>query len=94
MEPGRIEDGGTCPGSELYAVGGCWSAGGESRLDGTGKEKLIGQIMDPKMDSGLMEQDAADNYEVLAPRLPEEIIGILDQLLSHEVLTPPDTEVD
>lgn len=41
--------------------------------------------MDPKMDSGLMEQDAADNYDVLQHRLPEEIIGILDQLLSHEV---------
>jgi hypothetical protein len=39
------------------------------------------------MDSGLMEQDAFENYDVLAPRLPEEIIGILDQLLSHEVCT-------
>jgi hypothetical protein len=45
--------------------------------------------MDPKMDSGLMEQDAVENYDVLQPRLPEEIIGILDQLLSHEVRPIP-----
>lgn len=44
--------------------------------------------MDPKMDSGfvLPEKDAAvDNFDPLQKMLPEEIIGIMDQLLSSEV---------
>jgi len=44
--------------------------------------------MDPKMDSGLLipDKDAAvDNFDPLQNMLPEEIIGIMDQLLSFEV---------
>ncbi|THW11425.1 Mak10-domain-containing protein [Aureobasidium pullulans] len=46
------------------------------------------EIMDPKMDSGfaLPEKDAAvDNFDPLQKMLPEEIIGIMDQLLSFEM---------
>ena len=46
--------------------------------------------MDPKMDSGFMmpEKDAViDNFDPLTPMLPEEIIGIMDQLLCYEVST-------
>jgi len=42
--------------------------------------------MDPKMDSGLMKPGEEDSvYDVLQPKLPEEIIGIIDQLFSSEV---------
>ena len=43
--------------------------------------------MDPKMDSGyLMDKDTpADDYDVLRQLLPEEVIGIMDQLLCFEV---------
>ena len=42
--------------------------------------------MDPKMDSGLLKPGEEETtYEVLRPRLPEEIIGLMDQLLSSEV---------
>lgn len=46
--------------------------------------------MDPKMDSGFMlpEKDAlVDNFDPLNPLLPEEIIGIMDQMLCYEVCT-------
>ncbi|KAG9843058.1 Mak10-domain-containing protein, partial [Aureobasidium melanogenum] len=46
------------------------------------------EIMDPKMDSGLLipDKDAAvDNFDPLQNMLPEEIIGIMDQLLSFEM---------
>ncbi|KAI5210436.1 Mak10-domain-containing protein [Aureobasidium subglaciale] len=46
------------------------------------------EIMDPKMDSGFVipEKDAAvDNFDPLQKMLPEEIIGIMDQLLSFEM---------
>lgn len=49
---------------------------------------MSSQIMDPKMDSGLLipDKDAAvDNFDPLQNMLPEEIIGIMDQLLSFEV---------
>lgn len=43
--------------------------------------------MDPKMDSGFLLPDETleDAYDTLAPLLPEEVIGILDQLLCHEM---------
>jgi hypothetical protein len=45
------------------------------------------QIMDPKMDNGYLGpgETLEDNYDVARPLLPEEIIGIMDQLLCHEV---------
>ncbi|KAL8971077.1 MAG: hypothetical protein Q9183_001225 [Haloplaca sp. 2 TL-2023] len=44
------------------------------------------EIMDPKMDSGfLAEGDTLeDDYDVLQPMLPDELIGLMDQLLCHE----------
>lgn len=43
--------------------------------------------MDPKMDSGcLADGESPDpDYDVCRPLLPEEVIGIIDQLLCHEV---------
>ena len=44
--------------------------------------------MDPKMDSGFMmpEKDAVvDDFDPMTPMLPEEILGIMDQLLCYEV---------
>lgn len=43
--------------------------------------------MDPKMDSGYLEpgETMEDDYDFSQPLLPEEIIGIIDQLLRHEV---------
>lgn len=41
------------------------------------------QIMDPKMDSGMLEAEY-ESFDALQPRLPEEVAGIMDQLLSHE----------
>lgn len=45
------------------------------------------QIMDPKMDSGFLQpgETLEDAYDALAPLLPEEVIGIVDQLLCHEM---------
>jgi hypothetical protein len=40
--------------------------------------------MDPKMDSGMLEAEY-ESFNALQPRLPEEVVGIMDQLLSHEV---------
>jgi hypothetical protein len=42
------------------------------------------QIMDPKMDSGLLEPEY-ELFDAWKPRLPEEIIGIMDRLLCNEV---------
>ncbi|KAI8943707.1 hypothetical protein NX059_001688 [Plenodomus lindquistii] len=43
--------------------------------------------MDSKMDSGFLEpgETLEDDYDTLAPLLPEELIGIMDQLLCHEM---------
>lgn len=43
--------------------------------------------MDPKMDSGFLEpgETMEDNYDYSVALLPEEVLGIIDQLLSHEV---------
>jgi hypothetical protein len=43
--------------------------------------------MDPKMDSGFLlpGEMLEDDYETLTPLLPEELIGIMDQLLCYEM---------
>ena len=43
--------------------------------------------MDPKMDSGCLApgETLEDNYDVLRELLPEEVVGIMDQLLCAEV---------
>jgi hypothetical protein len=43
--------------------------------------------MDRKMDSGYLEpgETMEDEYDFSEALLPEEIIGIIDQLLCHEV---------
>ncbi|KAI6378073.1 hypothetical protein MCOR25_002319 [Pyricularia grisea] len=45
------------------------------------------EIMDPKMDSGcLADGESLDpDYDVARPLLPTEVIGIIDQLLCHEM---------
>lgn len=46
--------------------------------------------MDPKMDSGcaVPEKDATmDQFDPLMYTLPEEIIGLMDQMLCYEVYT-------
>ncbi|KAL3302566.1 mak10 subunit [Colletotrichum asianum] len=45
------------------------------------------EIMDPKMDSGCLEaEESLDvDYDVSRPLLPEEVLGIIDQLLCHEM---------
>jgi hypothetical protein len=43
--------------------------------------------MDPKMDSGCVApgEDFEELYDVSRPLLPEEILGIIDELLCLEV---------
>jgi len=43
--------------------------------------------MDPKMDSGCPKpgETLEHDYDVLVKLLPEEVIGIMDQMLCHEV---------
>jgi hypothetical protein len=45
------------------------------------------QIMDSKMDSGFLQpgETLEDDYDTLTSLLPEELIGIMDQLLCHEM---------
>ncbi|KAK4691464.1 N-alpha-acetyltransferase 35, NatC auxiliary subunit, partial [Lecanoromycetidae sp. Uapishka_2] len=45
------------------------------------------EIMDPKMDSGHLEpgETLEEHYDVLRVLLPEEVIGIMDQLLGFEM---------
>jgi len=45
------------------------------------------EIMDPKMDSGFLTsgESVEHDYDVLRELLPEEVIGIMDQLLCFEV---------
>ncbi|ROT43301.1 Mak10-domain-containing protein [Sodiomyces alkalinus F11] len=45
------------------------------------------EIMDPKMDSGCLEHgETLDvDYDVTQALLPEEVVGIIDQLLCHEM---------
>ncbi|KAG0634665.1 Mak10 subunit, NatC N-terminal acetyltransferase-domain-containing protein [Tuber brumale] len=42
------------------------------------------EIMDPKMDSGMLRAEY-ELFDALQPRLPEEVVGIMDQLLCHEM---------
>lgn len=43
--------------------------------------------MDPKMDSGYLApgDTLEDDYDIKRDLLPEEVIGIIDQLICHEV---------
>ena len=43
--------------------------------------------MDPKMDSGYLApgETLEDEYDVLRTLLPEEVVGIMDQMLCYEV---------
>lgn len=43
--------------------------------------------MDPKMDSGHLEPGEAleDQYDIMREMLPEEVLGIMDQMLCYEV---------
>jgi hypothetical protein len=43
--------------------------------------------MDPKMDSGFLHpgEEFEEQYDVGRPLLPDEVLGIIDQLLCHEV---------
>jgi Mak10 subunit, NatC N(alpha)-terminal acetyltransferase len=43
--------------------------------------------MDSKMDSGHLEpgESLEDKYDILRSLLPEEVIGIMDHILCHEV---------
>lgn len=45
------------------------------------------QIMDPKMDSGFLEagETLCNDYDVLEPPSVQEMVGIIDQMLCHEV---------
>ena len=49
------------------------------------------QIMDPKMDSGYLQpgETLEDEYDVMRKLLPEEILGIMDQMLCFEVCSRP-----
>lgn len=43
--------------------------------------------MDPKMDSGFLKpgERLDEDYDVTSALLPEEVVGIIDQLICHEV---------
>jgi len=43
--------------------------------------------MDSKMDSGFLHpgEEFEEQYDVGRPLLPDEVLGIIDQLLCHEV---------
>ncbi|KAI1813327.1 Mak10-domain-containing protein [Poronia punctata] len=45
------------------------------------------EVMDPKMDSGMLEEGETldEDYDLARHLLPEEILGIIDRLLSHEM---------
>nr|XP_036586040.1 N-alpha-acetyltransferase 35, NatC auxiliary subunit [Colletotrichum truncatum]KAF6796231.1 N-alpha-acetyltransferase 35, NatC auxiliary subunit [Colletotrichum truncatum] len=45
------------------------------------------EIMDPKMDSGCLQagESLDADYDVSRPLLPEEVLGIIDQLICHEM---------
>ena len=46
--------------------------------------------MDPKMDSGYLKpgETFQDTYDVSKELSPEEVVGVMDQLLCHEVPSP------
>ena len=43
--------------------------------------------MDPKMDSGFLAQGETfeDEFDILKELVPEELVGLMDQVLCHEV---------
>ncbi|KAI4119855.1 MAG: hypothetical protein LQ345_000322 [Seirophora villosa] len=45
------------------------------------------EIMDPKMDSGFLAdgEPLEDTFDVLTELLPEEVVGLMDQMLCHEM---------
>ncbi|KAL8833043.1 MAG: hypothetical protein Q9170_004548 [Blastenia crenularia] len=45
------------------------------------------EIMDPKMDSGFLAKGESleDEFDVLRELLPEEVVGLMDQMLCHEM---------
>lgn len=47
----------------------------------------MSQIMDPKMDTGYLAagETMDDDYDVTRTLLPEEVLGIMDQVLCFEV---------
>lgn len=47
--------------------------------------------MDPKMDSGCFDpsEEFEELYDVSKPLLPEEVLGIIDQLICFEVSLRP-----
>ena len=51
--------------------------------------------MDPKMDSGYLAsgQSLEDEYDVSRSLLPQEVLGIMDQLLGQEVRSKSDIAV-
>lgn len=52
---------------------------------------VVLQIMDSKMDSGYLgpgenhAQALEDDYDVMRELQPQEVLGVMDQLLCHEV---------
>ena len=51
--------------------------------------------MDPKMDSGYVApgDTLEDDYNVLKELLPEEVVGIMDQMLCSEVCRSPHSRI-
>lgn len=51
----------------------------------------MAQIMDPKMDSGYLQpgETLEDEYNIMRELLPEEVLGIMDQILCFEVCSQP-----
>ena len=43
------------------------------------------EIMDPKTDSGVIDDDEVDPPRDIGTLLPEEVIWVMDQLLAREV---------
>ncbi|KAL9005096.1 MAG: hypothetical protein Q9188_002116 [Gyalolechia gomerana] len=45
------------------------------------------EIMDPKMDSGFLKEGESleDEFKVMRELLPEEVVGLMDQMLCHEM---------
>lgn len=43
--------------------------------------------MDPKMDSGCLApgESLDEDYDVTRPLSPEEVLGVIDELICHEV---------
>lgn len=62
--------------------------------DDTDENLVLIQIMDSKMDSGYIApgdnqaQALEDDYDVRRELTPEEVVGLMDQLLCHEVRAP------